>query len=481
MVETKENSHQLNSNLRALAQAALEASSHDEDDLSRISPVDKEKLIHELQVHQIELKMQNEELRLIQGELEKTRDSYSHLYDFAPIGYFTVNQKGFIDEANLTIASMFGVERGALIGKPFSRFVLKEDQDTFYKLRQRLMETAAPQSCELRLAKKDGQEFYARLGCTAVTNKGDGLKQIRAAVSDITEHKQMEKELLRVKKFESLGLLAGGMAHQFNNALNVITGHIGLLEIDHPQDAEITDRTKMVKQSVDHMARLTSQLLAYAGGGKYNPRSMSLSEFVADILPLIRHTLAPDILLETDVVPDVLNVEMDFTPMHMLLSAIVDNSNEAIDPPGRIGISAGNIDLDQEFRRNHPGLRASPYVYLCIEDNGKGMDEETRERIFEPFFTTHFMGRGLGMASVYGIVANHHGSISVHSEPGKGTAVTIYLPALEAKEEVEAQEKNRVCTTIERPAGEGASWLLKTKGLRWICLANIREAWLSRD
>ena len=173
----------------------------------------------------------------------------------------------------------------------------------------------------------------------------------------------MEKELLRVKKFESLGLLAGGMAHQFNNALNVITGHIGLLEIDHPQDAEITDRTKMVKQSVDHMARLTSQLLAYAGGGKYNPRSMSLSEFVADILPLIRHTLPPDILLETDVVPDVLNVEMDFTQMHMLLSAIVDNSNEAIDPPGRIGISAGNIDLDQEFRRNHPGLRARS---LCL-------------------------------------------------------------------------------------------------------------------
>ena len=173
MVETKENSHQLNSNLRALAQAALEASSHDEDDLSRISPVDKEKLIHELQVHQIELKMQNEELRLIQGELEKTRDSYSHLYDFAPIGYFTVNQKGIIDEANLTIASMLGVERGALIGKPFSRFVLREDQDTFYKLRQRLMETEAPQSCELRLAKKDGQEFYARLGCT-VSNKTRG-------------------------------------------------------------------------------------------------------------------------------------------------------------------------------------------------------------------------------------------------------------------------------------------------------------------
>ena len=111
-------------------------------------------LIHELRVHQIELKMQNEELRRIQGELEKTRDRYSHLYDFAPVGYFTVSEKGIIEEANLTIAAMLGVERSALIGKPFTHFILKEDQDIFYKHRQQLLETEEPQSCELRLGEK---------------------------------------------------------------------------------------------------------------------------------------------------------------------------------------------------------------------------------------------------------------------------------------------------------------------------------------
>ncbi len=154
-------------------------------------------LIHELQVHQIELEMQNDELRRIQDELEETRDRYSHLYDFAPIGYFALNQKGIIDEANLTIAAMLGVDRSALIGQPFTRFILRDDKDTFYKHRQQLLEIEAPQSCELRLVKKDGHVFYARLECTTITNKGEDGKQIRAAVSDVTERNQAEEALLK--------------------------------------------------------------------------------------------------------------------------------------------------------------------------------------------------------------------------------------------------------------------------------------------
>jgi PAS domain S-box-containing protein len=152
-------------------------------------------LIHELQVHQIELEMQNDELRRIQGELERTRDKYSHLYDFAPVGYFTLSEKEIIEEVNLTGASMTGIERSALIGKPFSRFVLREDKDIFYKYRQRLLETETSRSCELRLVKNDGHEFYARMECMVIKNRGDDLKQIRAAVSDVSDIKQAEDVL----------------------------------------------------------------------------------------------------------------------------------------------------------------------------------------------------------------------------------------------------------------------------------------------
>jgi PAS domain S-box-containing protein len=155
------------------------------------------RLIHELEVHQIELEMQNDELRGIQAELENARDRYSDLYDFAPVGYFSVSEKGIIDQVNLIGAAMIGIERSALIAKPFTGFVLRDDQDIFYKLRQRLLETETPHACELRLVKKNGQAFYARLECLVIKNQGDNLRRIRAAVSDISKSKQAQESLLK--------------------------------------------------------------------------------------------------------------------------------------------------------------------------------------------------------------------------------------------------------------------------------------------
>jgi len=291
-------------------------------------------------------------------------------------------------------------------------------------------------SFDFRIITRSGEERWICHNCQPVHGIDGRHLGRRGSNCDISNRKQMEEELLKVKKLESLGVLAGGIAHQFNNALSSITSHTGLLETEYPEDEKIMDYAKAMKQSAHRMAHLTSQLLAYARGGQYNPQPMSLSELVEGALSLIQHTLDSDIRLETDLRPDVMDVEVDRTQMQMVLSAIVANSNEAIEPPGRIRISTKNMNIDQRSIKVHPGLKPGPHVCLSIEDNGKGMDQETKERIFEPFFTTNFIGRGLGMASVYGIITNQNGSISVASEPGKGTAVTIYLPALEAKEEV---------------------------------------------
>ncbi|MDP2646454.1 MAG: PAS domain-containing protein [Desulfobacterales bacterium] len=162
---------------------------------SEMPPEKMASLIHELQVHQVELEMQNDELRRVQGELEKTRDRYAHLYDFAPLGYFTLSEKGIIEQVNLTDAAMIGIERSAMIGKLFSHFILRDDQDIFYKLRQRLLKTETSGSCELRLVKKDGLEFYALLECMVIRNRGDEFSQIRTAISDITERKHIAEAL----------------------------------------------------------------------------------------------------------------------------------------------------------------------------------------------------------------------------------------------------------------------------------------------
>ena len=185
--ELKVKENQRASKLRRSAEEKLKELTSGMGDFSEIPPENVGTLIHELQVHQIELKMQNEELRRIQEELEKGRDQYSHLYDFSPVGYVTLTEKGIIHEVNLTLASMLGLERSVLVGKPFSSFVFRDDQDAFYKLRHRLLETENSQSCELRLLKKNEQAFFASLDCMLVKNTDDDFRVIRVAVSDITE------------------------------------------------------------------------------------------------------------------------------------------------------------------------------------------------------------------------------------------------------------------------------------------------------
>jgi len=181
------------------------------------------------------------------------------------------------------------------------------------------------------------------------------------------------------------------------------------------------------------MSRLTKQLLAYARGGKYQPRDLKMDDFVMETLPILQHELKPTVKVETHFQKDISYIKADPTQMQMLLSAILTNSNEAIDDAGYVRISAENIDIDEDFPKQHPALKPGPHVCLKIEDDGIGMDKETRNGIFEPFFTTKFQGRGMGMAAVYGIVMNHDGWISVDSELGRGTVVQIYLPAIEVE------------------------------------------------
>ncbi|MBU0768106.1 MAG: PAS domain S-box protein [Proteobacteria bacterium] len=183
------------SELRRRAEKKLEETADSIEEISGMSPEKTSGFIHELQVHQIELEMQNEELRRIQGELERTRDRYSHLYDFAPVGYVTISEKGTILEANITGAAMLGVERTILIKKPFSHFITRDDQDFFYFYRKKLIETKEKQAFELRLVKKDGSEFYAQLDCSPVKDLQGDFNQLGILITDINDRKLAEEAL----------------------------------------------------------------------------------------------------------------------------------------------------------------------------------------------------------------------------------------------------------------------------------------------
>ena len=169
-----------------------------------LSPEETRQMLHELRVHQIELEMQNEELRLAQAEMDAARVRYFDLYDLAPVGYVTVSEKGMILEANLTAATLLGVVRSALVRQPISLFILNEDQDIYYRHRKQLFETGEPQACELRMVKKDGTAFWAHLEATAAQDDA-GEPVYRVVLSDITERKQAEEALRESEeKYRSL-------------------------------------------------------------------------------------------------------------------------------------------------------------------------------------------------------------------------------------------------------------------------------------
>ncbi len=248
-----------------------------------------------------------------------------------------------------------------------------------------------------------------------------------------------ERQLLQAQKTEAIATLAGGIAHEFNNALSAVVGCLELFKLDFLENEKVLNDIEYVQPAIDRMSNLTSQLLAYAQGGKYHPQKLSLNDIVHDTLPNIQHTLDSSIKVDLKLHPDTWPVDADLLQMQMVLAAMLTNASEAFEGEGHIRISTRNVYIDDVTSKHFADLSPGRYVSLEIEDNGKGMDERTRQRLFDPFYTTKFQGRGLGMAAVFGIIRNHDGWIKVDSEIGRGTLITVFLPIAA---DVHMQEKN---------------------------------------
>ena len=451
-MDTKKiNGNSKSSTLRQLAEKALKEKSDKDYDLSGKSPEDVTRLIHELSVHQIELEIQNEELHRIQEELEKTKSRYSHLYDFAPTGYVTVNEKGTIVEANLTMATMLGIERGGLIGKMLSHYILKDDQDIFYKHRQRLMETGSPQVCELHLVKKDGHTFYVRLECMIIKSGEDEFREIRATISDISESKQAENErnnlrnqLLRSQKLESIGTLAGGIAHEFNNILSIIIGNNELIMDELPEWSHERENTEAILVACLRARDVVKQLLLFSRQTDQQRMPIQIGAVVKESLKLIRSSTPANIDINQNIADDVAPVFGNATQINQLLINLCSNATDAmINTGGAITIGLNNEIIEEKIKNSHASLSPGRYVKLMVNDTGHGMDKHTLDRIFEPYFTTKAIGKGtgIGLAVAYGIVEKHNGIISAESSPGRGSAFIILLPAYEGHLEEEREEK----------------------------------------
>lgn len=222
--------------------------------------------------------------------------------------------------------------------------------------------------------------------------------------------------------------LAGGIAHQFNNSLNIISGNVELLSMDQPDNPIVSQFSVVALEAVHRMAALTEKLLAYARVGGHQPDKVEFNDMVRKVLA--DSQIPTDrIRIESRLDPGLIRVAADSEHLKMVMAALLQNAVEAISETGTITVSTRYIARDDELRQT-PGIGVRDLVCLDVADNGQGMSPETRARLFEPFFTTKFQGRGLDMAAVQGIVSNHEGVIDVESSPGKGTRVRIFLPVV---------------------------------------------------
>jgi PAS domain S-box-containing protein len=309
--------------------------------------------------------------------------------------------------------------------------VVKEDINQMNEIFIHALKTDKSYVREYRIKTKTGDILWIQEGSQIVCDEKGEIEFISGAFINITEIKRLKDQFQQVQKMEAIATLAGGIAHQFNNALFVIIGCIELLEEELLDDRNLKEYVETIKNSAERMAILSGQLLTYSEGGKYQPRIISMNRLLKNSLPILDHLIDLELSIETDFSKDDLNVEVDQAQMQMVLSAVVTNASEAMKDGGRVRFLTESQEVNEEFLKNYPEIIPGKYGCIVIEDNGKGMDEATKKRVFEPFFTTKFQGRGLGMAAAYGIVKNHDGWIFVDSELGVGTTVRIYLPAFE--------------------------------------------------
>ena len=387
-------------------------------------------------------------------------------------------------------AALLGRPSAEIIGRT-NRELLGPGADTIEPYLKEVLEEKKPVSVMHEIPLSTGARCFDTTYTPVMDEAGEVLR-ILGICRDETQREtrlRQESESQQSRHRELLANLAGGLAHQFNNALSAVMGNLDLLNLDLMElDAilrqKLTRYTDRIQESLERMGHLTRQLLAYAEGGRYKPDSVSMSTFVRYTLPLLGHTLQPSVRLETDLPSGGRNVEADITQLQMVLSAVLSNAYEAVEDGGCIRISVRDVDYTAQDAERPKELKPGSYVCLVVEDDGAGMDETTRARIFEPFFSTKFQGRGLGMAAAYGVIRNHGGWISVESRPGRGTRVVIWLPALLEEEtrgrSRDVQEAGRTATILviedEEAVQEVFRIALEKMGYRVLTASTGRDA-----
>ena len=298
--------------------------------------------------------------------------------------------------------------------------------------------------------RKKGTRFDADMSISPIRDATGTIRNYVAVQHDVTQQMALEARLRQAQKMESIGQLAGGVAHDFNNILTVIQGHAGLLLTSKLDPDQLAESSREILHASERAAGLTRQLLLFGRAQATRPVDLDLNDVVRAMIKMLERLLGAVVTMHYELAPTALLLRADGGMVEQVLLNLAVNARDAMPGGGRLTISTGSHIVDDEQARQNPEATAGRYVWLDVADTGQGINPDVLPRIFEPFFTTKEVGKGtgLGLATVHGIVKQHRGWISVHSQPGEGAAFRVWLPSIEASDSA-AKE----ATTAARPGG----------------------------
>ena len=389
--------------------------------------------------------------------LRESEEKFRTLFEESNDVFYISTPAGKFLEINPAGLALFGYSsREELLAIDIGRelYVSQEDRDRFVELVKR---TGHAKNHEIRMRRKDGSILNVAITSTAVRNRAAEDIVFRGIIRDETERKKLEEQLRQSQKMESIGTLAGGVAHDFNNILSAISGYgqmtLGKMGSNDP----LRPNLQQILEAADRAAHLTHDLLLFSRKQPINKRPVDLNEGVQKLSKFLVRVIGEDIAFKTMLSGGTIPILADKHQIDQVMMNLATNARDAMPRGGRFTITTDEVWLNEGDTSAHGLGTAGKYALLSVSDTGVGMDEATQQRIFEPFFTTKEVGKGtgLGMSVVYGIVKRHDGMITVHSEPGHGTTFKIYLPINET-----AQTEEKTAPVEEDPVGGAETILL---------------------
>ncbi len=371
------------------------------------------------------------ERKRAEESLKRSEEKYRSLFEDSQDAIFISTPEGRLLDINRAGVELFGYARKEELLEVDIASQLYSDPADRERIVRMLSEQGHVKDWELQLLKKDGSMLIVLETTTVVRDAAGNVAAFRGILRDITQQRELERQLRQAQRMEVLGQLAGGVAHDFNNLLTVIAGfaEMGRLKCE-PGDPCWNDFEEIRKAGL-RAAALVRQLLSFSRQQVLRPTVLDLNAVVKGVESLLRRTIGEDVELVLALDPELGRVKVDRGQIEQVLMNLAVNARDAMPYGGRLTLASRNVEGDAADGHEEAGRAPGGWVELTVSDTGEGMDDETSSRVFEPFFTTKDMGTGLGLSSAYGIVEQSGGHLRVRSEPGRGATFEIRLPRVE--------------------------------------------------